>query len=236
VVTKSQTEASRKLNYELDNTGHAFRSLYLGVGESVIPILTKFLNIVQDVAIYFQSHTDFIVGALVAIAGAAGFAAISFGLLSLPVLAFVAAIGLFALAYDDLAVFFKGGDSLIGRAFDRWPKALKAIKIAFEDLKNVWKAITGEINPVEIRDNRARLENVVKGQNLLNTASSSPFNSQSTNSILNTKYEKGNVIDIGQIVINTQATDAQGVATALQRGLQDHLSQANAQFDDGIFA
>jgi hypothetical protein len=228
VVTKNQIEVSRKFNYELGNTGQAFRSLYLGVGETIFPLLSKFLVVMQDVAIYFQSHTDFIVGALIAIGGAATIAAVAFGLITLPILAVIAAIGLFALAYDDLATFFKGGDSLIGYYAEKWPRLFNIIKEGILGISGMLGLLRGE-SSIDVNSN------INRGAGLLNQASSIPIGSTYSNSVLNTQ-KTGNKVDIAQITINTQATDAEGIGTALGKNLQNYFAQANSQVDDGIVA
>jgi hypothetical protein len=229
VVTKAQIEVSRKFNYELGNTGQAFRSLYLGVAETILPIFSKFLVVMQDVAIYFQSHTDFIVGALIAMGTAATGAAIYFGLLSLPILAVVAAIGLFALAYDDIETFFKGGDSIIGRYATKWKHWFDLIKQGFQELQDIWGKITGS-GALNVS------ANFNKGFDLLGQASSTPLNTLASNSVFNAQNQNGNKIDIQSITINTQATDAEGIGTALVKNIHNYYAQANAQFDDGKVA
>lgn len=242
VVTKNQAELSRALNYELGNTGHAFRSLFLALGETVIPKLIKFLELLQDIAIYFQSHTAFIEGALIAIGSAALYAAVAFGLLSSPILLVIAAIGLFALAYDDLKVFFEGGDSLIGRAAKRWPKALHAIKIAFDDLRKAWEWFTS-VDPKDQQDMLANMQRmrdidngVTRGKSLIDVASKTDLNALSSGAILNNQSSnRSNVVKIDEINIITQATDAPGIGTALGSKIQEYF-HANSQFDDGIYA
>ena len=180
---------------------------------------------------------------MIAIGIAATGAAIAFGLLSAPILLTIAAIGLFALAYDDLAVFFKGGDSLIGRAAAKWPRAINAIKDAINGLRTAWEWLTNtnpsDVGAVEANAQRLRDidNNVVKGKGLLTTASASPFNAQTPHSIFNNdRSRSSNAVSFDQITINTQATDANGIGTGIGRTIEDYFAHANSQADDGIYA
>lgn len=245
VVSLKDIEIASKFNTAITNTSHAFRSMFLAVADTVLPVLTKLAESLIPVALYFRKHSDFIVGALIAIGGAALYAAVGMGLLSAPIILAAAAVGLFALAYDDLATFFKGGDSLIGRAFERWPRMLEALKNGFRDFASTFKIFkslfTGDYAKNEIALKNANAngdsDSVRKAGDMLAAASATPINSQSSSSIFNTNSPtQAGDINISEITINTQATDADGIAGALKKGISDHLWQAVNYASDGVVA
>jgi hypothetical protein len=246
VVTKLDAETSRKFSFAIQDTEHAFRSMFLAVADSVLPVLTKLSEVLIPTALYFRQHSDFIVGALYAIAAAAGVAAIAMGALTSPFVIAAAAVGLFALAYDDLETFFKGGDSLIGRAAQRWPLLFEIIAKSFRSIRDSAKYLkdalglgngADNLKLLGLGDDNGALQTSLKdAKGKINEASSSVFNSQSSNSIFNSAQRSttGGDITISEINIQTQATDADGIAGALQKGIREHLWNANSNFDDGI--
>lgn len=75
------------------------------------------------------------------------------------------------------------------------------------------------------------------GQNTLGIASSTPLAAQTSNSLFlgnGTNQNKSNEVNIGEINVQTQVTDADGFAAAVSDALKPHFRQANAQSDDGV--
>lgn len=81
-----------------------------------------------------------------------------------------------------------------------------------------------------------------KAQNEIAAASSSPIASQTSNSVVNQtqnqpqQVTKNNQFTVESIQINTQATDAEGIAAGIGDGLSGHFNQAVNEFDDGIWS
>lgn len=75
-----------------------------------------------------------------------------------------------------------------------------------------------------------------QAQSELAYASASPIASQTTNSLATSSRQvnKSMQFSIDKIEVNTQATDAGGVAQGIGSGLQDHFNQAITEFDDGV--
>lgn len=233
LVSQHDAEIARKFNYALQDTEHAFRSVFLAVASSVLPILTKLGDILIPVAAFFRRHSDIITGSLYAVAIAAGVAAVAFGVLTSPItLLSLAVVGL-GLAYDDLKTFFNGGDSLIGRAAKRWPEAFEKIRKGFVYLREgaSWLASTFG----DALNDYAEISGFApkRGATMLAAASATPIGLSSGN-IFNSPMSNAGDINIAEITINTQASDADGVAGALAKGIRDHIWQANSQFDNGI--
>jgi hypothetical protein len=117
----------------MDDTKHAFRSVWVGVMEYVLPPLTWMLEKFQTVAIFMRKHSDFIVGLMVVIGTAIGVYVIPplLAMGAAVVVAFapfilagaiIAALGVaFALLYEDVMTFLDGGDSMLGQILNKWP-------------------------------------------------------------------------------------------------------------------
>jgi len=133
VVTKKQGEIADAFGDTMDDTRHAFRSVWLGVSEYVLPPLTWMMEKMQSVALFMRKHSNFIVGLMVAIGSAITFYALPplLAMGAAVVVAFapfilagalVTALGVaFALLYEDIAEFIDGGDSMLGQILNRWP-------------------------------------------------------------------------------------------------------------------
>jgi len=66
------------------------------------------------------------------------------------------------------------------------------------------------------------------------SANSAPINQMSSSAISNMRGDSNANIQIDKIEVQTQATDAEGMATHVGNALQDHLQTAAMQFSDGI--
>jgi len=131
VVTAKQGEIAGHFNDTLDDTRHAFRTIYMSVLEYVLPPLTWMAEKMQGVAIFMRKHSDFIIGLMIAIGGAVSLYALPplFAMATAAIVAYapffllgaiVTALAVaFALLYDDVMNFVDGGGSLIGR-FVTW--------------------------------------------------------------------------------------------------------------------
>ncbi|MCK5644691.1 MAG: phage tail protein, partial [Gammaproteobacteria bacterium] len=67
-------------------------------------------------------------------------------------------------------------------------------------------------------------------------AAATPLASQTSNSLttISQGFSRNSNVNIGTVEVNTQATDAEGVGKALNDTLQDQVSQAIDDFDDGV--
>ena len=139
VVTKENTELSRKFVTQEQDTMHAFRSLGQQIASALLPHLTTVLKAIENVFSFIARHHNLVVGALkvigIAAVGAAGafallrreaiLAALPFVALSTAVVAAGAAI---AFLYDDIKTFQEGGDSVIGLLLDKLPKLPRSFR------------------------------------------------------------------------------------------------------------
>lgn len=150
VVTKKQGEIADAFGDQMDDTKHAFRSVWLGVSEYVLPPLTWMMEKFQQVAQFMRKHSDFVVGLMIALGAAITFYALPplVSMAAAVVVAFapfilagvlVAALATaFALLYDDIMAFIDGGDSMIGAILNRWPIIGEVIKALVEHFKMLW--------------------------------------------------------------------------------------------------
>jgi hypothetical protein len=155
-VTQRQAEISEKFNDTIDDTSHAFRSIWLGVAEYVLPPLTWMMEKFQTVAVFMRKHSDFVVGLMIAIGAAIAFYALPplFSMAAAALVAFAPFIlagaliagvaAAFALLYDDIMAFVDGGNSMLGQIVGRWPivgEILKALVAQFVFFWDIAKAV-----------------------------------------------------------------------------------------------
>lgn len=138
LVTKEQTEASRKFKIQQQDTSHAFRSLFMSYITDILPIFERSYKSIEGFAILARKHKGFIVGTIGAIASIItarmipAVLRLTAAMLTNPAVwlaAAVLAVGVaFGIVYEDIQKFKAGYDSLIGRAFKKWPEFAAAVK------------------------------------------------------------------------------------------------------------
>lgn len=264
-VTQQDAIAFAKFNYELSNTGHGFRSLFLDLLAGALPFIDKVLVAFQDMTIYLRKHSNLIVGALIPISVVLGVIAAEAVIAEWPLYALTAAFlalsAAVALAYDDFKVFQRGGDSVIGDMLKKWPFLGAVIKNVFSGIKAVFQSVKWAVG-VLLDDIQAIVDaahilggvlekiwakfhhtsskslefNMRQGQEVLSNVSLSRIGLQTPASVLNSSRQNVNSIGIQSITINTQATDAKGISAGLTTELQRQLNQAYNTASDGRLA
>lgn len=258
VVTEKDTEIAFKYKQSIQETSTSFDQLYRVLARDIIPIFTKFLNVVTPVIQYLILHKDAVIGGLIGIGIAAAIMLAPFILANAAVIAIAAGIAaliaLFAIAYEDVKAFLQGHESLTGNILKRWPVigtvvggVLKSINFLIQEMIEGLKFGAYWLGKIASFFSDQNLlqglkfvsESVSKGleagRNLLGIASDNPLAATSSNSIFNSQaFARNQSINTGPITVNTQATSAPGVGTALGKGLQEHLWQANNEFADGV--
>lgn len=265
VVTKQDAELAAKFNRQWEDTAHIFRSLYMTIGTTILPAFTAILKGVERVTSFLQKNSHLVTGAMIVIGGAilvfvvppllkAAAAAL---VLYAPFLLISAVVALlaagFALLYDDIMHFMEGNNSVIGSILTKWPvvgDVIKTIIGFFNDLFAVAKIVFGFIGEgidkigngfkavksfLGFGDNSEA--NIIAGQQALNIASTSPISSNVPDfRQFATNNTRSNNTQIGTITVNTQATDADGIAQVLGTSLETKLRQAQDSFADGVIA
>lgn len=251
VVTKQDQEIYKNFRNELADSGHAWRSTFMILGETVIPLLTRLLEIFIKIAVYLRGHSDLMVGALIAIGAAAVVAFAPFVAANIVVIGVTAAVialgAAFALVYEDIVGFFKGYDSLLGDLLAKVPTTKKAfldftlsILEAFNPILKVLGFIVEHIDKIKsflhVGGTSLGLD-IQNGQGALAVATNNPIASQTSNSIFNSRSATNAPnITIGDIIVNTNATDADGTAQAIQKHLRDQTWQIQNNAADGRIA
>lgn len=141
--------------------------------------------------------------------------------------------------------------------FDRIVEAASLIKdafvSAFEAIARVWNATIGAIadgirSTVEAARNMrgpmaldpgsagAQMGALFGGPQALQNATNNPMGATTPGAIAaaNVDNSKTQTITTGPISIQTQATDAQGIAAGIRDGLRDELKTTISNFDDGV--
>lgn len=251
LVTKQDTELSLKFNRELTDTQTALRGVYLELSAAILPYLTKFLDLIIPVLQYLRQHIDLVKGAIIGIGALAAIMLAPFIAANAVVIAIAAGIAaliaLFAIAYEDIKAFLAGNESLIGDILKKWPIVGKVVGGIIEYWRTMFNGLIETLKFVEgifakifsyfKGDNKKLTVDIQNGQNLLGTAGASYLGSPTSNSILSqSAYNRNNAINTGPITINTKATDANGIAASLGRGIDEHTRYANSFFDDGVVA
>lgn len=249
-VTEANVEDARKYRIAQNELDSAFRYLYLTLAHDVIPILTKVYNAVTPFIEYLAEHKNIVIGALIGIGIAAGVMLAPFIVANATIIAIAAGIALliaaFALVYEDAVAFYNHQKSLIGLILDKYPIVGKVIKAAFEGLKEIIeiafaplflavKAAEKIAGYLGIGGNKKLTADIGNGKELIGLAGSNYLASQTSNSIFTSKaFDRNSSINTGDIIINTQATDAVGISKTLGKTLNDHFSQTANYFADGV--
>lgn len=247
-VNEKNTDIARKYriaNIELDT---AFRALYLSLGQVVIPLLTKFYNVLTPGIEYLKNHSDLVIGAFIGIGAAAAVMLAPFIVASAPILATALAISLLiaavAIAYEDVHAFLNGQNSLIGDLLKKWPVVGELLNGIFDswrarikfltDVFKAFKDIVDKISGFMSGDSNLQVS-IGDAQDTLGVADNNLLTPQSSQAIFNARsFSTNRAINTGPITIHTQATDANGIAQALGKGLNAHLAQANNDIADGV--
>lgn len=142
VVTKEDTEITRKFNDIWINTTQTLEIAFLEVAAQVLPILTKLFTFVGEGAQYLRKHVDFVIGTLGTLGVAAALVAKRFTIITTAITLLASAFGAL---YEDIKAFVNGTDSLIGRLLYKFPllrKELEAIIRLARDLNSLRKVLT----------------------------------------------------------------------------------------------
>lgn len=294
VATAEDAEIAGNFNDALDDTAHAFRSVYMGIGSAILPYLTKFNVLLQDGAVWVRENKNVVTGFFIAVGAVIAYnylpAAISAAASTLAMaapfiltgLAIAAAAAAFALIYDDIMTFLDGGDSVTGQLID-WINSFALVKAAIEFVQVGFgflsDQITGFINNSGMMQAaiaimvsafeglRAILDSIIEsfswiiekgaaigsvissvagalgdkvtaslqaGTAAMQSASSAPLASQTSNSISSANNSRSVSLKMGDTNIHTQATDAEGISKGVSGHLKKQMRQTAANFDDGV--
>lgn len=154
VVTKEDGEIAAKFNDEWDYTGIVFRNLFTVANRTILPVLTKVLEGIQNVVKYVRNNEGLVIGVIVGIstvitalflpallkAGAAAVVAFKPFFLAASVAAVIAAL------VEDIYYYYTGHNSLLGELIKKYPKLgefVKALEQDFRQLLSLFQSLKG---------------------------------------------------------------------------------------------
>lgn len=128
---------------------------------------------------------------------------------------------------DGMILAWKALINKIKETLDNIFIGIDKIKSAFNKIKNLFGGGEVDIN-----------QNIISSQNALKNAKANPIASSSISSITNASRALTRNTDVrtGDIIVNTQATDAVGISEAISLSLKDQLRSVNSEFTDGVAA
>lgn len=280
LYTKEDIERMRDYRQTQQDIRMGLENIFGAIYRMLLPAITAVSKVIRTVTDWIVEHQDIakIIGIIALVSGGiAGltallpilgkaFLGLSRVLLTTPFGWVVTAIVTIILVINDLIVFMQGGDSVIGRLFEKWgidaDKWRKILSTAFENIKKDFLALVERLKTLgaelkekldkimpewmknffkrngalynimkkggeQIIQYNNRQENAIPARAVSNynqTQAINTNNNANTKSINNSKKSTKNV-KIDNVTIQTQATDAKGIASDL-----DVISE----FDDGI--
>lgn len=246
VVTQQQIEISRNYNNSLVDLKHAFRTLFNEIAIPALPGIQKLFETITKGVEYLTRHKDVVIGFLTTIAATVGIITLGLIIAGGWISVFIGGILLVAsvigLLYEDTKRYFNGQSSMLGDAIEKW-------KHYFNVLDEGWKEVTQDIvdylNKFALtraavdffKQSSSNFQNASQGKSLFELASQTPLNSQTSNSVLNSSlFNRNFTINSMPIRIETQATDAEGIAASIGLTFQDHFGLANNFFATNQYA
>ena len=206
LLSKENIEIFNKYRIATVENTHAQQDFYNAIALQVIPVLTEFQKSSSHAFGYLTEHKDLIEGALKAISAAVVALGIRIAIASPQLAAFAAALGAFAVAYEDVKLGLQGNPNTVFNKIQR--------RLGVDT-----NSITAKYGPNPFA---AQVGNLSASQNSL-----IPGNT------LNSGNNKTQSVNINSVTINTASTDANGVVDALQNW-KNQLFQSNSYFDNGV--
>lgn len=133
------------------------------------------------------------------------------------------------------SAFTAAGDA-IGAVWDGIGNKIQAVLAIFKSAYNLIKSGAATISGI-LGMKKEEL-GISEGKAALNVASGATIGAQTSNSIANSSRvaNKSTTVSTGPITVQTQATDAEGIAGAIGSSLGNQMRQTASTFDDGVNA
>ena len=262
-VTKEAVENAKQFQDAMNATKMVVTGASDGFYQAILPALTAFVTWVGKAASWATENKDVVIGFFIGIAGiitamylpAMLSAAVATIAATWPLILMGAAIAglaaLFALAYDDVMNFIDGNDSLIGRVI---PAAIAAFKALGDFVMGIWNGITAAwdafvskvMSGVDKVRNAGKAvagffgfgddgSGVAAGAAAVSAAAGAPTNAMSSAAISNSVGGKSETnVSIGEVKVQTQATDAQGISKDIGGSLNGQLKSLQTSAATGV--
>lgn len=249
VATKEDAKAAAEFNDALADSQQSFANLFTTAGTTILPLLTTMMEGFDALIGWIKENSTLVTGFFIAIAAvvanvylpamlAAGAATIVAMAPFLLIGAAIAAVGVaFALLFEDVVAFIGGQESFIGDLAKKYQWFGDIVNGVVDGIKSGIGSLSGLLDSAmsffgfgddEIS---ANLDKAIK---ITSAIDSNPLNGQTSASIVNSQQSSSrtNNFKFGDTTVQTQATDAQGVADAVSGNLNNQISMAIEQFDD----
>ncbi|AZY49674.1 phage tail protein [Bordetella avium] len=138
--------------------------------------------------------------------------------------------------FESIVAVVKNAWAYIGKVFENVSGVIKKIGkwLGFgggDDIEVTQTAVSKGLDGAEAQAN----ENMRAAQAQLNQAAASPVNSVTSNAISNTAASRTETnVQVGQVTVQTQATDAQGISKDIGGELKDQLKNVQADSASGV--
>lgn len=263
-VTAESVQLAKEFQEAMNATKMVVSGAADGFYQAILPALTKFVEWVGKAASWARDNKDVVIGFFIGVAGiitamylpAMISAAAATIAATWPLILMGAAIAglaaLFALAYDDVMNFIDGNDSLIGVVI---PAAIAAFKALGDFVMGIWNGITAAwdafigkvMSGVEKVKGAGKAvagffgfggdaaEGVQAGAAAVASAAGAPTNAMSSAAISNSiGGSKETNVSIGEVKVQTQATDAQGISKDIGGSLSGQLKRLQTSAATGV--
>ena len=232
-ITKHDAEVADDYNDQLDRNAYLWNVISAKIGTAVLPFMTGFLKILEQIGVWIKNHDTTVVAFFMAISSIITLSLVPSLLKLLPLLfgiggakgavalmsaglwgmvAPLAAITFYFLAFEDFINYLKGNKSVFGEI----QEMLEAMA-PFKWLGNV-------ISDSKQWGNYANEGSAFTSKDYIPSAGQRAAFLQSTGAV------KTNNISIGNVTVQTQATDAKGIAFDIGGALNNTLNG----YDDGV--
>lgn len=252
LYSQEDLENSRKFQMALRELQQSIAKVWAVVSRALLPVITKVMDVVSDFFQFLSDHKGFVLGLLGAISAALGIIAIKSVIATAPfwlMVAAIAAVGAaIGLLIDDFLTFKECGDSVIGWVAERFADMFLWLFEMGDKIGNffgsIWdKMLAGAIAAVnwvlEAYNKVAKYVPGLKEAELISTGkdvmkeTSTPLNTMSNTNISN---GGNNSVKIDTVNVQTQATDATGIAQGVGGALSNEFEDVLFQNTGGAVA
>lgn len=244
VLTERETEVAGKYKDSLDELSFAWRNFAVDLSSEFLPAFTWAVEKLTDFGVWAQEHSGFLKGFFAALtAGLAavalwafnatltltGFWSVLLSPITLAVAGFALLAGAAGLLWDDFAKWKE--NPALSYFQDLWVIVSKIVDL-FKYLSDVGSLTLAGFTTIftgEKIDHRAWKEANAQ----IEAARATRLNAISSNAISSTQ-NKQTTVNVGEVKVETQATDAEGIAKTIGGTLNSELTKAQNDFDDGV--
>lgn len=247
-TTDAETASLRLVAAKWQEYKNLISDIATDVLVAMLPMLGQLEEGLQAFVQIVSDNKDFILTFFIGLGVILAALAIKALILAIPFILTAAAIGAVAFGLgvlaQDLFKFFNGQDSFIGRAIDQWQKLREEfglIGAILETIKMAWEGIKNVAESFGIPDFLSGLPDQVSellgfGQTSLALAGGAPIQALGAANAAQGaagSSTRTNTVTVEQLTVETQATDAEGIAAAIGPALENEMQNAVDVFDDG---